>query len=1626
MATPLSINYTLDTSAPTLSINTYPTINLANVSSYTFGGACSEEARNVDYNIGGVTGSVVCSSSAWSVSLDVSSLTDSATVSITADHSDQVGNNAPQATKTVLKDTVRPTPLTIGSPADGAVLGSASQTISGTCENGASINITGDITGAVSGTCSSGNYSLAINLSSGDGVKNISIDQLDAAGNSMASALSVSYTLDTTGPTVAQVNSDEVNGNFKAGDILEIMVIFDTNVTVSGSPSLTLETGSTDRAASYTRVDNGSEVIFTYTVQAGDNSPDLDYVSISAISLNGGTIQDQAGNNADTTLALPGNANSLSFNKNLVIDTLSPIVAQVRSPASDGVYSVGQTLDIEVIFSESVLVSTGVPQIALNSGATVDYTSGSGTNTLVFSYTVAGGENSSDLDYVATNSLSLNGAVIHDAVSNNADLSLASPGAVGSISDNQDIIIQSTPPAVAEVSSSTSDGHYKAGDSINISVVFNKIVSVTGAPQISLNSGATVDYSSGSGSNTLIFTYTVASSENSADLDYISTNSLSLNGGTIKDSYGVDADLALAGPGAINSVSDDKAIVVDTIIPTVSITSSPDITDSNKTAYTFGGTCSEDGQNVSYTIGGETGSVLCSSGSWSATHDTVYILDDPAVLITADLADLAGNNAVQASVTVDKTTTDTTAPVITITSPSNGDTVFAGGKLNIIFNISDNVGVDWSYVYCYTTSWKSADAGSPERTSCTTTAPYPGSTGYANPGIVKVLGRDSSGNTATASVTLNFNEVLNVTSPAEGDTLTSDSFTITGTCDSSLGDVKLTASYYNSDGNMGATGPDAACSSGSFSLDATLIHTIPGSRKIQLYQDNGTQSARRDVSYTYEPPVQWGNRITGSKNYFCFLHEDKSAFCWGEGEYGSLGSGTADQFEPREVSASYGGHSNSYIDISAGDEHACAVHADSKEILCWGEGSYGRRGDNITSDTSKPRVIDMSSTGEPNTFNRVSAGYRGGCGVHTSGKIFCWGASPVGHGVSGDSYVPVEIDMSATGLSNNFKEVYKVGSNTCGLHDTKKIFCWGYSSRLGDGSSSTAYAPVEIDMSSHAVTPYFKKLSKGYGNSVCAIHESGKVYCWGGGTYGTIGDGFTADRATPVEIDMSMTGYSNDFVNLGGDYYSTCGVHANGMAFCWGDGSWGRLGYGGILNKYLPEPVTMSHIPLANDFTEIAVADDATCALHSNGQVYCVGDGMIGQLGSDSVVKKSSVFKEADMSAHSDGNDFIKVSTYNSHNCGVHSSGRGYCWGKLFSNSFYNPSPSNYASSPLPINASASGHSNSFQDIQVGIFDIYGLHTNGEVLRISNSTLNTSPIDMSAHAEGNNFKQLSAGGDFYCAIHATTNELFCWGDNYYGQLGDGSTVDSSAPIKVNMSVVGRTNSFYKVAAGSNHTCAIHTSGEVWCWGKRAYSSMGNGDTTSGNQLLPVRPDFSSSGFSESFTDIDAGQTNTCVIHSNNGEVLCWGKSGDGLLGSGGGYPYRKDFPTPISYFGATGLGNSFTSVSLSKSSNSDRMCAVHATGKMLCWGDDGNNYGIFANGFIGGTYENPSQPIMSHLSLTNSFLQVDTIDDNTCAIYNGGPGNRKLMCSGSNESLALGSGDGFVQYYFVPIDNTYF
>ena len=270
----------------------------------------------------------------------------------------------------------------------------------------------------------------------------------DGAGN----AASLSLTgltqsgpqIDTTTPRLLVWQSRPASGDLNAGKVVTVTLDMSEVVTVNttgGTPTLTLNDGGT---ATYTGGSGTNALTFSYTVLAGQNTPDL---METAVNLNGATIQDGAGNAANLSLAgLPQGSPQ--------IDTTAPTISSLDQITCKRRPQCRQTVTLTLTLSEAVTVAGGTPTLTLNDGGIATYAGGSGTNALTFSYTVGAGQNTSALAATAVN---LNSATVTDGAGNAANLSLIGLTQTGPQIDT------TTPPAPTITSFSPNGGTASGG-----------------------------------------------------------------------------------------------------------------------------------------------------------------------------------------------------------------------------------------------------------------------------------------------------------------------------------------------------------------------------------------------------------------------------------------------------------------------------------------------------------------------------------------------------------------------------------------------------------------------------------------------------------------------------------------------------------------------------------------------------------------------------------------------------------------------------------------------------------------------------------------------------------------------------------------------------------------------------------------------------------------------------------------------------------------------------------------------------------------------------------------------------------------------------------------------------------
>ena len=374
--------------------------------------------------------------------------------------------------------------------------------------------------------------------------------------------------------TDLSISSDPgIHATYATGDTITVAVTFAEPVTVDttgGTPYLQLTIGSRTRNATYSSTDStGLILTFSYTIVAEDRDNNGPSIAADSLTLDGGTIR-YAGTTNDVSLIHPALPNQTGHRINRAPAIVSDGVDVTSSPIVDDTYGLNETITISVTFNSVVVVDTtnGTPLIDVLFNTHHDgadeaefrYARGSGTNALVFDYTVQSGDRDNNGIFAGFNQLFLRGGTItHITTGRNADLRYDPPGDSGRFTDVKvdGSVINIPKPTISSIEFGTDPSRlqtYITGSTINVIVTFDEEVNIdetNGTPTIALTIGDAVRNAayvgSISGTIDMHFNYTVVAEDSDQDGVSIAANAISLNGATIRNRDDtVDASLAHA------------------------------------------------------------------------------------------------------------------------------------------------------------------------------------------------------------------------------------------------------------------------------------------------------------------------------------------------------------------------------------------------------------------------------------------------------------------------------------------------------------------------------------------------------------------------------------------------------------------------------------------------------------------------------------------------------------------------------------------------------------------------------------------------------------------------------------------------------------------------------------------------------------------------------------------------------------------------------------------------------------------------------------------------------------------------------------------------------------------------
>jgi prepilin-type N-terminal cleavage/methylation domain-containing protein len=332
------------------------------------------------------------------------------------------------------------------------------------------------------------------------------------------------------------------------------------------------------------------------------------------------------------------------------------------------------------------------------------------------------------------------------------------------------------------------------------------------------------------------------------------------------------------------------------------------------------------------------------------------------------------------------------------------------------------------------------------------------------------------------------------------------------------------------------------------------------------------------------------------------------------------------------------------------------------------------------------------------------------------------------------------------------------------------------------------------------------------------------------------------------------------FTQISSNHSNNCGLIENGRAYCWGI-DW-------FTSTLIPTEIPGNF----TDWVQMSPGYQHTCGLRSNGKAYCWSGGtgaFVGAIDTPAGVSSKDLgagtYNKFPTEIAGNFTDWVKISAGYYQTCAIRSNGKAYCWG-----SNYNGELGDGTKTDRLIPTEIAGNFTDWVQISVEYYHTCGLRSNGKA--------------------------------------------YCWGDNYVGQLGDGTTAGRLIPTEI----AGNFTDWVQISVGRYRTCGIRSNGKAYCWG-----SPHDGELVGGGVLLV--PTEIAGNFTD-WLEITSGNVHTCGLRSN-GKAYCWGGNLFGQLGDG----------TVLNRYTPTEIAGNFTDW-LEITSGNSHSCGRRKNGKTYCWG----------------------------------------------------------------------------------------
>jgi len=609
--------------------------------------------------------------------------------------------------------------------------------------------------------------------------------------------------------------------------------------------------------------------------------------------------------------------------------------------------------------------------------------------------------------------------------------------------------------------------------------------------------------------------------------------------------------------------------------------------------------------------------------------------------------------------------------------------------------------------------------------------------------------------------------------------------------------------------------PVAVCSNKTFChIETGKLHTTAIDNHGQAWawgnNDDG-QLGDNTITSRRTPVSVFGNKtfchLKSNFNFSAAIDYQDNVWAWGRNNVGQLGDNTT--ISRRTPVAICG--NKIFHKISMGRLHMLAVDYQG-QVWGWGKNDKGQLGDNTVTDRRTPVAICGNKT-----FCHIAAGELHTMAIDYLGKVWAWGNNffgQLGINTTLSKRTPVAVCGNKT-----FCRISTKWGHNLGVDYYDQIWGWGYNvnGELGDNTQTNKCTPVKVH------THIYPLISTRYQTTLYIQNGQSQIWGWGYNEHGEIGNNSLNVTNTPVSIH----GACKTFCHISASFYNSYSIDYKGQVWGWGYNFTGEIGDMSTTQRLTPVSVHGQCKTICN----ISTHEFLSMTIDYKGQIWGWGYNGSGQLGDNTIIDKLTP-----VSIHGACKTFCHISAGFIKVLAIDYQGQIWAWGN---NTFGQLGNNSTLSKKTPV--SIHGSKKTYRYIASGWQSSNAIDRKGQIWgwgynnkgQLGDNTTTSRRTPVSIHGAKKTFCHIAAG-QYYTTAIDYKGQIWGWGYNASGQLGDNTTTSRLTPISIH----GAKKTFCYISNGHDHTIAIDVHDNVWGWGINFNHQLGDNTTT--NRCTPIR------------------------------------------------------------------------------------------------------------------------------------------------------------------------------------------